>query len=74
MSDASELFSSQIPRNHIQVKKEKENVKLGIFPSWSCSDVKEMYKKVWCMCRGVVLPIQPIAFFDVLVVVTIVAS
>ena len=45
MSDASELFPSQIPRNHIQVKKEKENVKLGIFPSWSCSDVKEMYKK-----------------------------
>ena len=45
MSDASELFSSQLPRNYIQVKKEKENVKLGIFPSWLCSDVKEMYKK-----------------------------
>ena len=44
MSDASELFLSQIPKNHIQVKKEKENLasaclrppwnmKLGIFPS-----------------------------------------
>ena len=33
MSDASKLFSSQIPWNHIQEKKEKENMKLGIFPS-----------------------------------------
>ena len=33
------------------------HVKFGIFTSYSCSDGKEMYKKAWCTCRVVVLPI-----------------
>ena len=48
-----------------------KNVKLGIFTSSSCSDSKKMYKKACCKCRVVVLPIQPIAFFSVLVPVDI---
>ena len=60
LSNASELFLSGIPKNHIQVQKEKENlavacvcppgirlpqhVILDLFPSQSCSDGKEMYK------------------------------
>ena len=32
------------------------------YPSWSCSDGKEMYKKAWCTCNNVVFLIKPIAF------------
>ena len=74
LSNASELFWSWISINHIQVHEEKENfviaclhlsqnVKLGIFMWQLCSESKEMYKKVWCTCKVVVLPCQAIAFF-----------
>ena len=33
------------------------------FTSQSCSDGKEMYKKVWCTCKVVVLLIKPIECF-----------
>ena len=71
--NASELFWSWISINHIQVHEEKEtfviaslrlsqNVKLGIFIWQSCSDSKEMYKKVWCTCKVVVCLIKPLLF------------
>ena len=34
-----------------------QNVKLGIFTLQLCGDGNEMYKKAWCTCRVVVLPI-----------------
>ena len=72
LSNASELFFSRTPKNHIPVPKEKEyqavgclrplrNVKLGIFSSYSRSAVKKCTKEREHVqsCR---LPIQPIAF------------
>ena len=41
-------------------------MKFGIFTSHSCSDGKEMYKRVWCMCKVVVLLIKPVAFLSFL--------
>ena len=68
-----ELSWSWILKNNIQVPKEKEkehfvmaflhppkNGKLGIFMLLLCSDGKEMYKKVCCMCNVVFLLIKPI--------------
>ena len=46
-----------------------EKVKLGNFTSQSCKNGKEMYKKVRCTCKVVVLPTKPIVVFDVLVAV-----
>ena len=39
-----------------------QNVKLGIFTGNRAVDDKEMYKKVWCTCKVVVLPCQAIAY------------
>ena len=39
-----------------------QNMKLGIFTVSRAVDDKEMYKKVWCKCKVVVLPCQAIAF------------
>ena len=39
-----------------------QNVKLGIFMGSRAVDGKEMYKKVWCTCKVVVLPCQAIAY------------
>ena len=44
-------------------------MKLGIFISQSCSDGREMYKKVCCTCKVVVLLFETYCFFDVLVAV-----
>ena len=41
-------------------------MKLGIFTSHLCSDGKEMYKRVGCMCKVVVLLIKPVAFLSFL--------
>ena len=76
------LFLSRIPKNHIQVQKERKFsrrlftslIKLEIrhFPvavvQWRQRNVQKS------TCRVVVLPVQPIAFFGVPVVVTVVAS
>ena len=65
---------SWIPKNHIQVEKDKENSffclmstikwKSCIFMSWSCSDAKtkKCRKKVRCKSKVVVLFIKPISF------------
>ena len=64
---------SWIPKNAIQIQKERGNfvvacvlplynVKLSIFTSWSCSDGKEMYKKTWCTWKMVVLVVKPVVF------------
>ena len=42
----------------------RQNVKLGTFTLWSCNDGWEMYKKAWCKCKVVVLPIQTHCFFS----------
>ena len=34
-----------------------KKVRIGIFTSYSCGDGIEMYKKAWCACKVVVLPI-----------------
>ena len=39
-----------------------QNMKLGIFTGSRAVDGKEMYKKVWCTCKVVVLPCQAIAY------------
>ena len=39
-----------------------QNMKLGISTGSRAVDGKEMYKKVWCMCKVVVLPCQAIAY------------
>ena len=39
-----------------------QNMKLGIFKGSRAVDGKEMCKKVWCTCKGVVLPCQAIAY------------
>ena len=52
----------------------QKNLQLGIFTSQSCKDGKEMYKKVLCTCKVVVLLNKPIAFFDVLVAVAVVVA
>ena len=39
-----------------------QNVKLGIFTGSRAVDGKEMYKKVWCTCKVVVLPCQAIVY------------
>ena len=39
-----------------------QNMKLGIFTGSRAVDGKEMYKKVWCTCKVVVLPCQGIAY------------
>ena len=41
-------------------------MKLRIFTSRSCSDGKEMYKRVICMCKVVVMLIKPVAFLSFL--------
>lgn len=41
-------------------------MKLGVFTSQSCSDGKEMYKRVWCTCKIVGLLIEPIVFLSFL--------
>ena len=38
-----------------------QNVKLGLFTSWSCSDGKEMYKKALLFCQS-----KPTAFLPFL--------
>ena len=77
LSNASELFWSWISINHIQVHEEKENfviaclhlsqnVKLGIFMWQLCSESKEMYKKVWCTSKVVVLHLKLPIIYDTL--------
>ena len=39
-----------------------QNMKLGIFTGTRAVDGKEMYKKVSCSCKVVVLPCQAIAY------------
>ena len=39
-----------------------QNMKLGIFTGSRAVDGKEMYKKVWCTCKVVVLPCQAIVY------------
>ena len=39
-----------------------QQVAHGHFTSWSCSDDKEIYQKVCCMCKILVLRVKPIAF------------
>ena len=39
-----------------------QNVKLGSFTLQSCSDGKEMFKRAWCRCKVVVLPIWTYAY------------
>ena len=39
-----------------------QNIKLGIFTGSRAVDDKEMYKKVWCTCKVVVLTCQAIAY------------
>ena len=73
LSDVGEPSESWIPKNPIQIQKERGNfvvacvlplynVKLGIFTSWSRSDGKEMYKKTWCTWKMVVLVVKPVVF------------
>jgi len=45
---------------------------LGISTSSSCIDGKEMYKKTWCTCRVVALPILTFCSFAALVGVAVV--
>ena len=52
----------------------KKYLKIGPFTSQSCSDGKEMYKKTWCTCRVVVLPIKTYCFFAVLFAVAVIVS
>ena len=73
LSNASELSWSWISINHIQVHEENEFCHclftsftkhdwLGIFTGSRAVDGKEMYKKVWCTYKVVVLPCQAIAY------------
>ena len=39
-----------------------QNMKLGNFTGSRAVDGKDMYKKVWCTCKVVVLPGQAIAY------------
>ena len=72
-SNASELFWSWISINHIQVHEENEFCNcwftsftkhdwLGIFTGSRAVDGKEMYQKVWCMCKFFFLPCQAFAY------------
>ena len=67
-SNVGKIFWSWILIDCIKVQEKKKkvvvlcsrppkNVKLGTFTPWSCADGKEMYKKTWCTCKVVVLPI-----------------
>ena len=57
--DVGELSWNWLPTNHTQVKKEKENfVVTSWSPPWnvtSCSNGREVYKKLWCTCEVAVL-------------------
>ena len=46
-----------------------EKVKLGNFTLESCINGKEMYKKVRCTCKVVVLPTKSVLVFDAVVAV-----
>ena len=46
-----------------------EKVKLGNFTFESCINGKEMYKKVRCTCKVVVLPTKSVLVFDAVVAV-----
>ena len=68
---ASELFWSWISLNISKFMERmnfviawwrpSQNMKLGIFRGSRTVDGKEMYKKLWCTCKVVVLPCQAIA-------------
>ena len=73
LSNASELFWSWISINHIQVHEENEFCHclftsftkhdwLGFFTGGRAVEGKQMYKKVWCMCKVFFLPCQAIAY------------
>ena len=71
-ANASELFWSWISINISKSMKRmnfvivclppSQYMKLGIFTGSRAVDGKEMYKKVWCTCKVVVLPCQGIAY------------
>ena len=73
-SNVGKFFWGWILKDCVKVQEKKkegvvlcprtlQNVKLGIFMSYSCSDGKEMYKKAWCTCKVIVLLIQTYCLF-----------
>ena len=60
LSNVGEFSGSWIPKNSKRGKICRRSFTSSIKKKWrlqSCSDGKEMYKKAWCTCKVVVVPI-----------------
>ena len=74
LTNVSEFFCRWVPKDCMEAQGKKtiaillsscppQNVKLGGFTSYSCSDDKEMYKRRWSTRKVVVLLIQTCCYF-----------